>query len=324
MNFNINEKNGYAEGFCMVKSADKKTTAKGMVYLDLILSDASGEIPGKIWDYTESAFGEYICGDIIKIRGLISQYNGADQIKLDRIRKAVEADQVNAEDYVASSEYSGESMFNKLHSTAEAFTDKDISNIVIYILDKYKDKLLYWPAAFKLHHAMRGGLLYHTLSIVKLAQNLCSIYPFVDMDLLVGGAILHDIAKTDEFEVTTSGIASGYTNEGNLIGHLAKGAIIIEAAANEIGTPENVKVLLQHMVLSHHGEPEFGAAVRPQFIEAELLSELDMMDARIYEMAEAVFATDKDAFSNRLWALDNRKLFNHGRMVGEQTVKLFD
>jgi len=324
MNFNINEKSGHAEGFCMIKSAEKKTTAKGIVYLDLILSDASGEIPGKIWDYTESAFGEYVCGDIVKIRGLISQYNGADQIKLDRIRKSVQADNVNVEDFVPSSEYSGERMFNELRSTADEFKDKDISSIVIYLLDKYKDKLLYWPAAFKLHHAMRGGLLYHTLSIVKLAQNLCSIYPFVDKDLLVAGAILHDIAKTDEFEVTSFGVASGYTNEGNLIGHLAKGAILIEAAAKEINTPDNIKILLQHMVLSHHGEPEFGAAVRPQFIEAELLSELDMMDARIYEMAEAVYATDEGTFSNRVWALDNRKLFNHGRMTGEQTVNLFD
>lgn len=324
MNFNISEKGGYAEGFCMVKSAEKKTTAKGMVYLDIVLSDSSGEINGKIWDYNEAAYGEYTCGDIVKVRGLISQYNGADQIKIERIRKSADEDQVNVEDFVPSSEYSGERMFNQLYSIASSFGDKDISDIVIYIINKYKDKLLYWPAAFKLHHAIRGGLLYHTLSIVKLAQSLCKIYPFVDEDLLIAGSILHDIGKTDEFEVTSAGIVSGYTNEGNLIGHLAKGAIIIEEAAKELNTPDNIKMLLQHMVLSHHGEPEFGAAVRPQFIEAELLSELDMMDARIYEMAEAVFATEKGGFSNRLWALDNRKLFNPGRMDPKQTVNLFE
>ena len=144
----------------------------------------------------------------------------------------------------------------------------------------------------------------------------------MDADLLFAGAILHDIAKLTEFEVGNAGIASGYTVEGNLIGHLVKGAMMIDEAAKALGIPEEKSMLLQHMVLSHHGEPEFGAAVRPAFLEAELLSELDLMDARVYQITETLAPLQPGAFSNRVWALDNRKLYNHARGDRNKTVNL--
>ncbi len=181
------------------------------------------------------------------------------------------------------------------------------------MLETNKENLLIWPAAFKLHHAVRSGLLLHTLSIVRLCEGVCRVYPFVDADLLIAGAILHDLAKLTEFVVGNAGIASGYTVEGNLIGHLVKGAMLIDEAAKQLEIPHEKSMLLQHMVLSHHGEPDFGAAVRPAFLEAELLSELDLMDARVYQIAEAMAPLQAGAFSNRLWALENRKMYNHAR-----------
>ena len=153
----------------------------------------------------------------------------------------------------------------------------------------------------------------HTLSIVRLAQSVSLIYPFVDSELLIAGAMLHDISKLSEFVVSETGVADGYSVEGNLLGHLTMGAMTIEKYAEKLGISKKTAMLIEHMILSHHGEPEFGAAVRPMFIEAEILSELDLMDSRIYEMKEAVTATDADDFSQRLWALDNRKLYNHAR-----------
>ena len=163
----------------------------------------------------------------------------------------------------------------------------------------------------------------HTLSIVRLCESACAVYPFIDRDLLISGAMLHDIAKLQEFDVNEAGVAGGYTIEGNLLGHLAMGANQIDRYAEKLGINHKTSVLLQHMILSHHGEPEFGAAVRPMFIEAEVLSELDLMDARIYEMREAVMQTASNDFSARLWALDNRKLFNHTRTDLEKLPKLF-
>ena len=323
MNFTPIDNNGNVDGCCLIKSIDVKTSSKGDVYLDMTLSDSEGEINAKRWRYQKELHGEYGANDIVKIRGMISQYNGADQLKIDRIRHAVAEDNINVADFVKTADYTGEEMFNELLKIAESFNDDELKAIVTAILKDKRTALLYWPAAFKLHHAVRGGLLLHTLSIVRLAQKVTEIYPFIDRELLLAGAILHDIAKLKEFNVADSGISTGYTTEGNLLGHIALGAMEIDHYAEKLGVSKNTAMLLEHMVLSHHGDPEFGAAVRPMFIEAELLSELDLMDARIYEMKEAVEATAAEDFSGRVWALDNRKLYNHARSDIKAKTKLF-
>ena len=312
-----------SDGFLMVRTADRKVTAKGMPYLDLTLSDKTGEINAKLWDYHEEVQGVFEPGTIVKIRGSIAPYNGVDQLRIERIRKALPSDGVDPADFVPTVDVDGNKLYDELMLIAENMTDNDIKSIVIDIYSEYKDKLVFWPAAFRLHHAVRGGLLYHTLSIVRMAQAVCKIYPSINPDLLIGGAMLHDVAKTDEYVVNDGGTASGYSLEGNLVGHLAKGAMIIEKSAEKQGISQEVKLLLQHMVLSHHGEPEFGAAVRPMLLEAELLSQLDLMDARIYELEEAISGVQKGEYTNKMWALDNRKFYNHGKTEVDVKAKLF-
>ncbi len=323
MNFTPIDNSGLVEGFCIVKSADVKTSSKGDSYLDMNLGDNTGEINAKLWRYSKEVHGEYAANDLIKIRGSISQYNGADQLRIERIRKANDNDGVRIEQFVQSAEYSGEQMYNELMYIVEEFKDEELKRIVKKIYEDNRLALLYWPAAFKLHHALRGGLLMHTLSIVRLAQLVSRVYPFIDDELLISGAMLHDISKLEEFEVGESGIASGYSVEGNLIGHLAMGAMKIRKYAEELDVSRETAMLLEHMVLSHHGEPEFGAAVRPMFVEAEVLSELDLLDSRIFEMHEAVSSTAEKDFSGRLWALDNRKLYNHARKKLDVKIDLF-
>lgn len=323
MNFNTIDDNGRVEGFCIVKSVEKKTSSKGDVYLDFTLGDSSGEINAKLWRYIPAEHGEYKAQDIVKVRGTVSQYNGSDQLRIERIRTSFDGDNVKIEDLVRSVGYSGEEMFDELLSLADGFSDNDLKTVVTAILSDNKEKLIYFPAAFKLHHAVRGGLLMHTLSIVRLCESVCKIYPFVDRELLISGAILHDISKLEEFSVGELGIAEGYTIEGNLLGHLAMGAAKVDQYAKQLNISRKTSVLLQHMILSHHGEPEFGAAVRPMFIEAEILSELDLLDSRIYEMREAVSSVKPDEFSGRMWALNDRKLYNHNRKTLEEDTKLF-
>ena len=322
MNFTPVDNNGLVDGFCLVKSVDIKTSSKGDTYLDMTLGDNDGEINAKLWRYSKEVQGEYEANQIIKVRGTITQYNGSDQLRVEKIRLATKSDGVKIDDFVQSADYSGEQMYNELICIVDSFQDEDLKRLVKKIYEDNRLSMLYWPAAFKLHHALRGGLLMHILSIVRLAQSICNIYPFVDRDLLISGAMLHDISKLEEFEVGESGIASGYSVEGNLIGHLAMGAMMIKRYAQELGINEKTAMLVEHMILSHHGEPEFGAAVRPMFIEAEILSELDLLDSRIFEMREAVSSTKADDFTGRLWALDNRKLYNHGRMDLNEKVKL--
>lgn len=322
MNFKI-DANGRVEGFCLVKSVEQKTSSKGDTYLDFTLSDTTGEINGKLWRYESSEHGEYKGNDIVKVRGTISVYNGADQLRIERIRHAMESDNVRIEDFVRSTSYSSEQMYDEIIRLANDFKDDELKRLVVAVYNDHREALLYWPAAFKLHHALRGGLLMHTLSIIRLAQRICEVYPFVDRDLLLAGAMLHDISKIEEFQVNDTGLVEEYSIEGNLLGHLAMGATKIDKYADKLGISRKTSILVQHMILSHHGEPDFGAAVRPMFIEAELLSELDLMDSRIYEMYEAINQTTSNEFTQRIWALDNRKLYNHARDNTEKEVKLF-
>lgn len=324
MNFTDIDNKGTVECFAIIKSVAMKTSSKGDTYLDMTLGDSSGEINAKLWNYNEATYGLYETNMLVKVRGTITTYNGADQLKLARIRRVNDADNVNIEDFVQSADYSGEEMFSELKSIAENFSDAELSSLVTYILDENREKLLFWPAAFKLHHAIRGGLLLHTVSIVRLAESVCKIYPFVDRDLLLAGAILHDIAKLTEYNVSSTGLASGYTVHGNLIGHLAEGAMIVRKASETLNINPETSMLIEHMLLSHHGEPDFGAAVRPMFIEAEILSELDMLDARIFEMKDEILKkTDSIGFTDRLWSMDNRKLFDHKRVDLDKKTEIF-
>lgn len=305
--------NGSNDGFWLIKTAEKKVNVKGAAYLDLILCDKKGEISGKLWDYNELSHGTYQAGDLVKIRGTVTQFNGNDQLRIDRMRKVNESDGVNIADFVPTAEYSGEMMLGQIMNVIASVKDEELKHLTFALVKDREEKILFWPAAFKLHHAIRGGLLYHTLSILKLCEGVCSIYPAVDRDLLMCGAIVHDLCKIDEFDISSAGLVTGYSVKGELLGHLVMGAVKIEEKARQLGIDAEKAMLLQHMVISHHGEPDFGAAVRPMFLEAEILSELDKLDATINEITSATADLKEGEFSQRMWALDNRKLYNHGR-----------
>ncbi|MBQ7725980.1 MAG: HD domain-containing protein [Clostridia bacterium] len=324
MNFTPIDNNGLVDGFCLIKSLDKKVSSKGDAYLDMMLSDADGEINAKLWRYREEVSGVYTVNQLVKIRGVILEYNGSDQLKIERIRPVTPEDGVQIGDFVQSADYTGEQMYQELCDIVHGFQDEELKKIVSAILSDCRLQLLYWPAAYKLHHAIRGGLLLHTLSIVRLAQAVTRIYTFVDRELLIAGAILHDLCKMREYTVADTGIATGYSVEGNLLGHLTMGAMAIHEYAKKLGISQETATLLEHMVLSHHGEPEYGAAVRPMFMEAELLSELDLMDARVYQMRESLSATKPSEFSSRVWSMDNRKLYHHTRTDLNQPICLFE
>ena len=300
------------DNFWLVKTAEKKVNIKGAAYLDMVLCDKNGEITGKLWDYSELVHGVFQAGDLVKIRGSVTQFNGNDQLRVDKIRLVNESDGVNVADFVPTAEYSGEMMYGQIMNIIAAVKDEELRRLTYALVKDNEDNLLFWPAAFKLHHAIRGGLLYHTLSIIKMAESICSIYPSVDEDLLMCGIIVHDLCKIDEFDISPAGLAAGYSVKGELIGHLVMGAMKIENKAKELGIDPDKAMLLEHMVISHHGEPDFGAAVRPMFLEAEILSQLDKLDATIYEITSAVSEIKTGEFTPRQWALDNRKLYNHG------------
>lgn len=316
------EKAGLVEGFGLVKSAEKRSAKNGSVYLDMLLGDKDGDVFAKIWDFREDITPMPEVNSIVKFRGTLQQYNGNDQLIISKLRPSMPTDNLDMGDFVKSSDVEGEDMYGAIVNMVSAFSDSELRSVVLAMLSDNREQMLSFPAAEKLHHAMRGGLLYHTLSIVRLAEGVCGIYPFVDRELLLSGAILHDIAKIREYSINSLGVVDGHTLEGMLLGHLVMGAEDVGRKCDELGISAEKKYLLQHMLISHHGKLEFGAAVRPAFIEAEILSQLDMLDANIYEMADAVKDTAKGEFTGRLWMLDNRRLYNHGRTEVEPKAEI--
>ena len=313
----IDNSRGTVEGFVLVKSCETKTTKNSAPYLDMSVTDGTDTVSAKYWNYRPNIDDIPKPNSLIKVRGTITKYNGVDQLKIDKYRGVEDYDNINLSDFVPTCTFAGEDMFNEIFSIAQNFADDNLRRLTLAVLTEYRDRVTDLPAALKLHHAIRGGLMMHTLSICRLAQTVAKLYPSVDGELLLSGAILHDIAKCEEFSVSDSGLVDTYTVSGSLINHLVRGAMIVDEIGKRESIDPDTLLLVEHMLISHHGKPEFGTAVRPSFLEAEILSALDTLDADIYEIENAVKDINPGTFSNKMWALDDRKFYNHGR---KQTV----
>lgn len=304
--------------FAMIKDLYEKKDKNGNGFLDLIVvgSDKK-EYPAKVWRFENN--GQFESGDVIEIEYTLDNYKGKDQLNISTIKKAPDE---MIKNFVPAAEYDGKVIFSMLLEKVNHFRDTELKAIVTEIMLSNREKLEVFPAAFRLHHAIVGGLMLHTGSIVEMAEKTCTVYPNINRELLLSGAILHDVAKTFEMETSKTGLCKNYTVGGELIGHLVKGAMYIEETAKKLNIDSEKVTLLEHMVLSHHGVPEFGSPVRPMFLEAEILSSLDNLDATIFEINNATNKVEPGSFTERQWALDNRKLFNHGLSSTEHKVNL--
>ena len=309
---------GQIEGFCIIKSVLQKTNAKGADYLDMILCDAGGEIDAKLWDYSPETYGSYVADSIVKVRATVNIWKESQQLKIDKIRNSRPDDQVDMTALVPCAPFAPQTMYDELFACAEDFRDGDLKLLTQYLLKTNKEKLLKYPAALKLHHAVRGGLLYHTTTMLQTAQNVCDVYkalyPSLSRELVYAGIILHDIAKCEELSVGNMGLATAYSTAGQLVGHINMGVAMVERAAAELMISEETKQLVEHILLSHHGVPEYGSPKPPMFPEAEIVSTIDVLDSKLYEMFDALESIDEGEFSDRQWALDNRQIYKHGHV----------
>ncbi len=306
--------------FAMIKELTEKKDKNSNSFLDLIIigSDKK-EYPAKVWRFENN--GQFAPNDVVEIEYTLDNYKGKTQLTINSIKKAPDE---MIKDFIPQSEHDGKAVFASLLAKVNAFKDAELKKLVSTIMTENRQKLETYPAAFRLHHAVVGGLMLHTASIVEMAEKVCDIYPGVNRELLLSGAILHDTAKIFELETGKSGLCSGYSVQGNLVGHIVMGVICIDETAKRLNINSEKVTLLEHMVLSHHSEPEYGSPVRPMFVEAQILSSLDALDAAIYEMNTACDNIKVGEFTDRQWALDNRKLYNHGLSSTEHKVNLGD
>lgn len=313
-----NAASNQVEGYCIVKSVAQKSNVKGSSYLDFILADAGGECVAKLWDYAPEQHGTYAANTVIKVRATINLWKEEEQLKIDRIRNVKADEAVDMAELIPCAPFAPEEMFEELYRCAEEFKNEDLRMLTQYILRENKAAILRFPAALKLHHAMRGGLLYHTTTMLKAAKAVCAVYkqlyPMLSTELVYAGIILHDVAKTQELTVGELGLASAYSEKGQLLGHINMGMAMVERAAAELMTDEHTTMLLQHMLLAHHGVPEFGSPRPPMFPEAEIVSQIDVLDSKLFEMYDALSGVPVGGFSERQWALDNRQLYKHGHV----------
>ncbi len=294
------------EGFYILKGAYPKTTAAGKPFLSASLSDASGVIDAKVWDYT-GPIGAADEGKIIKLRGTVSEYRGSRQIVIDRIRLRTPADPVDLGGLVSVAPIDTDAYLLTIHTLVDSMHDADYQTLCRAMLKRHLTELAQIPAAKSVHHSFLHGLLMHTVDMLTLADFLAGQYrAVIDRDLLLAGTLLHDFAKAREFAFSELGLVTNYSTDGQLLGHLVMGAQEVADTARELGLPDDKSTLLQHMILSHHGEPEFGAAVRPLFAEAELLSHIDVIDSRMEIYREVLSDLSVGEFSDRIFALERR------------------
>ena len=208
-----------------------------------------------------------------------------------------------------ASALSPEDMYDFIVGRIKAFEDEELKNLCLSFYEEEKGRLMYWPAAMSNHHAEYAGLLWHVKRMMMMGEHACEVYPFLNKDLLLAGVALHDIQKLDELDSDENGVVSEYTLEGKMLGHLVMGVEIIGERCMELGIDEEKCLLMQHMALSHHYEPEFGSPKKPLFPEAEILHYLDMTDAKMFDMEDALSNVEPGGFSDRVFTLDNRKLY---------------
>lgn len=298
--------------YFIVKNVAIKVGSNKKAYLDLLLADCTGEISAKKWDIADEelpGLEKIKEGSVLKIKALVTEWNGMKQLRVSRIRHTSAEDGIDMTDYIKAAPEKAEDMYEYIYSKAEGFTDKDLRNICLKQLEENREKLMYYPAAQKNHHAELAGLLYHVKRMLMMAEKACEVYVNLNRELVMAGVILHDMEKINEIESNEMGISSGYSFEGKMLGHLIQGVRTIDRLADELDIPRQKAVMLEHMIISHHYEPEFGSPKKPLFPEAEMLHYLDMIDAKMFDMQEALEKTEPGQFSERIWTLDNRTLF---------------
>lgn len=297
--------------FFMIKSTSIRVGANKKEFWDVMLGDKTGEISGKKWDIGEEAdlLGELKEGDIVKIRAQVTEWNGTKQLKITKVRKSLPNDNLIINDYIKAAPEPAEEMYDYIFEKAQSIEDEQLRNLCTNILEKERDRLMYYPAATKNHHAQMAGLLYHVKRMLMAGEGLCQVYTILDRSLVIAGVILHDMQKLNEIMSNELGIANEYSFEGNMLGHLVLGVRELEKEMEKLGFSREKAVMVEHMILAHHYEPEFGSPKRPMFPEAEILHYLDVMDARIFDMEEALRHTEPGSFSDKVWTLENRKLY---------------
>lgn len=290
----------------IVVSCVEGKSSKGSKYLSLTLQDNTGTIEAKKWDAQPSDEEILALKKVVCVEGYPLIYNGSQlQFKITDVEPVIN---YSEDDLILESPVDRTILEKKFFDYIDLIEDKEIKTIVKEVVDNKYIKLLTHPAAKTNHHEYAGGLLHHEVSMLDLAKAICQLYPLINKDLLYGGIILHDLGKTIEL---SGPIATEYTLEGKLLGHISIIQTNIVEAAEKHNISGEVVTLLQHMVLSHHGKLEYGSPVLPVILEAEVMYLIDNMDSKIVMINKTLKDVEVGGNSVRVMGLDGRSFYKH-------------
>lgn len=293
----------------IIKRSDFRLAKNGKNFLSLVFEDKSGQIPGKYWDASEEDAKKFHVGAVVQLEGRRDLYQGKPQVNITRLG-LLDISTVDMSQFVQTAPIKRADMENEFEDVFLQITNGAWNRIVRYLFKKYHDRFFTSAAAKSNHHDFQGGLAFHTLSMVRQAENLADQYPQINRALLIAGACLHDFGKIIEL---SGNLDIEYTFEGNMLGHITivDEEIVKAAQEMDISLESEDMILLRHMILSHHGLLEYGSPERPKILEAEVLHNIDMMDASINMITKALDKTENGNFSERIFGLDNRSFYKH-------------
>ena len=292
--------------FLLIKQATKGVSTVGKPFMSLLLQDKSGDIEAKLWDTNEEHEKTYHPEAIVRVGGEIHDYRGKNQLRIKTIRVAKQEEGISIDDLLPSATTPKEQLYEELTQFFLDIKNQNIARITDAAIKKHQDAILIFPAAMKNHHDYASGLLDHMVSMLKLGKAIADLYPTLNRDLLYAGIILHDIGKVIEL---SGPVATMYTIEGNLLGHISIMVNEISKIASELEIEGEEVMLLQHLVLSHHGKEEWGSPKKPMIQEAEILHYIDNIDAKMNMLTRALGKTTPGEFTERLFPLDNRSFY---------------
>ena len=313
---NIVEANQHISLRAMCEKVTTGTATNNSLYLNLILKDNTGRIEARLWSVSEAEIATWKSGRVYEISAVTLLYQKKCQLKI-KSATLLESNAYCLDDFIETVPIDVTKVYAEIMTLVDHFRNDNYRKLMQVILKAYRQSFLKWPAAVKNHHEVQGGLLWHSYTMLQSAQKLTEVYHdrHIDWELLYSGILLHDLGKVKEIKYD---VVSEFSVEGMLIGHISIMASRIYLIGQKEQLDQKAVHLLQHMVLASHGKLEFGSPVQPKIIEAEILSLLDNLDARIYRIDKEIRRVPVGEATPRLFPLENRAFLNHYELEAEE------
>lgn len=308
MKINKMKKDDLFEGFYLIKSAEVRKTRAGKDYIAFTFQDDTGEINGNLWDAQPYNVEEFVAGRVVYMKGRREVYNGTPQVNQLVLRLPHDNEPNDPKDFREKPPVDSGDLKEYLEQMIFKIENATWQRIVRGLYRKFSKEFYSYPAAKTNHHAFESGLAFHTATMVRLADAIGDIYPDLNKSLLFAGIMLHDLAKVIEL---TGYENTEYTVRGNLIGHIALINEEITKMITELGISDDKEevIVLRHVLLSHHGQLEYGSPVRPKIMEAEILHMIDNIDAEMMMMTTALNRVAEGEMTAKIFAMDNRSFY---------------